>query len=869
MFRKHQPTATMKNLYLVFSLALFCLAVSAQQRPFPQEINYAVPHLRPQNFTQADLNSICASFYDQWKNSYLKQCSSGSYIEYQPSSGSTVSEAHGYGMMLFAYMAGYDPQAKQHFDKLYQYYKNHPSYLNPKLMAWKQVQCQDESPGYTDAATDGDLDIAFALLLAHKQWGSGGNINYLVEAQLLIDAILKDEINPETFSVKLGDWAKQGNSYYYSTRSSDFIPDHFRSFREFTGDDKWNNVINSCYSYINTIQNQYSPQTGLMPDFIIDVHQSPKPANAHFLEGNYDGHYYYNSCRFPWRIGTDYLLNHENRAYAAVKKINQWLFASCQGQPGNISNGYLLNGNKIHQWNDPAFVSGFTVAAMTDTSESAWFNNLFSALLASDFSRSGYYENSIKLLSLLVISGNYWAPENASAPNQNQVPVADFSYSQQQNQLPSQVVVDASTSYDLDGDSLRFNWDFGNGATANGPIHSTIYHQPGSYTITLVVSDDSSSSSLSRVIEIQDTTHVQEILAYFDVTSDWGNGYCAEISLENKSTQDADNWEFQFSLEDDIYDVWSGYWSKQCESYKVSGLSWNQDLDVNQTVAFGYCANYSDTIYTPRSLSLNHAIPIRLAAAWGFDPFTGDTCLPICVSNFEHLEDFESNSSFWTLGVNVERSLLYRAFALEGNYSAMFKGRHNADIISKPITNKPDELNVSFKFMGSNLASGDKLFLELVDKNAAVTQIKTWTLGEDFQNRSLQEVSENIDFKNQNDSSQIVIRAEIASLLGRIAVDEIDLNTCSFQLSSLQPWSNILTTEIEEHAANDVVLYPNPSTKQLNIKNYTGKAQIFSVDGKILAVVNVGSSGILEIQELPKGQYVIRLGEKSLRFSKL
>ena len=40
-------------------------------------------------------------------------------------------------------------------------------------MGW--VVADSKSTGHFDSATDGDLDIAYSLLLAHKQWGSQWN----------------------------------------------------------------------------------------------------------------------------------------------------------------------------------------------------------------------------------------------------------------------------------------------------------------------------------------------------------------------------------------------------------------------------------------------------------------------------------------------------------------------------------------------------------------------------------------------------------------------------------------------------------------------------------------------------------------------
>lgn len=49
-------------------------------------------------------------------------------------------------------------------------------------MAWFQTKSCTSAEG-ADSASDGDLDIAYPLLLADKQWGSCGAIDYAAEAQ--------------------------------------------------------------------------------------------------------------------------------------------------------------------------------------------------------------------------------------------------------------------------------------------------------------------------------------------------------------------------------------------------------------------------------------------------------------------------------------------------------------------------------------------------------------------------------------------------------------------------------------------------------------------------------------------------------------
>src|SRR5262249_46149068 len=155
-------------------------------------------------------------------------------------------------------MAGADPEARDRFDGLFRYFRAHPSSNDAHLMSWQQEDAGDKtrSDG-EDSASDGDLDIAQALLLADAQWGSSGPIDYRKEARQVIAAIKKDEINRESWTVKLGDWSGPGDDKFYSTRPSDFMPDHFRAFAALTGDRDWMKVADRCYALVATMESDF------------------------------------------------------------------------------------------------------------------------------------------------------------------------------------------------------------------------------------------------------------------------------------------------------------------------------------------------------------------------------------------------------------------------------------------------------------------------------------------------------------------------------------------------------------------------------------------------------------------------------------
>ena len=105
------------------------------------------------------------AYYDQWKAQFLVAAGPGFYRvafgKTSPKHAKTVSEGQGYGMIIVALMAGYDPDAQDLFDGLWRFARAHPSDINADLMGW----IVPPDGGGNDSAFDGDCDMAHALLL--------------------------------------------------------------------------------------------------------------------------------------------------------------------------------------------------------------------------------------------------------------------------------------------------------------------------------------------------------------------------------------------------------------------------------------------------------------------------------------------------------------------------------------------------------------------------------------------------------------------------------------------------------------------------------------------------------------------------------
>ncbi|HXI12832.1 MAG TPA: glycosyl hydrolase family 8 [Thermoanaerobaculia bacterium] len=389
------------------------------RRPFPQHVTYAAGTIRPNRRAQARQDDDVRAYYEVWKAKYLlpagKSADGSALFRVSfgaTNPGRTVSEGQGYGMLIVALMAGHDPDARNLFDGLWKFSRTYPSRRDSRLMSW---QVPVSSGNYS--AFDGDTYIAYALLKADAQWGSSGDRDYREAAKTVIAGILASTIGPESRLPMLGDWVKADGETYnqYTPRSSDLIPDHFRAFGVATRDPVWARVIAETQSVISQMQKKYSPGTGLLPDFIVPVSaadHTPRPAPPSFLEGVNDGNYGYNAGRVPWHLGTDALLSGDSVALAQTRKIAQWAIVAAKAKPSQIRGGYALDGSPLpdSDYFSIFFAAPLGVAAMTEPSQQAWLNDLYDSVFAK---HQGYYEDSVTLLSLLMMTGNTWKPESS------------------------------------------------------------------------------------------------------------------------------------------------------------------------------------------------------------------------------------------------------------------------------------------------------------------------------------------------------------------------------------------------------------------------------------------------------------------------
>jgi endo-1,4-beta-D-glucanase Y len=373
--------------------------------PAANGVNFPFPQNRQASgcsYPTGYLNSDVAAAYQQWKTDTVTSTGAGGFLRVQRLAtdlvdasrplNSTVSEGIAYGMLIAVYMGD-----QTVFDGLWKYEQAHLD-MNG-LMNWA-IDASGNTTG-TGAATDADEDMAFALVMADRQWGGKGSLSttYLDAAKTQIQAFWNNDI----YQSKLprngdgwGDWNDLNISY--------FAPAYYRVFKAIDGNAAWDDVIKTVYDTITNAlaAGQGNATNGLVPAWCTSMGAAV---------GGQPYNYQYDSCRVPFRIGMDWCLFGETRAHDYVAKTSG--FFSGVGV-ANIVDGYNLDGtqssgtNPVTVGQSAAFIGPAGVGAMSAATYQSFLNDAYAKVATRTLMVGGrYYDESWTVMSLLMMTGNF------------------------------------------------------------------------------------------------------------------------------------------------------------------------------------------------------------------------------------------------------------------------------------------------------------------------------------------------------------------------------------------------------------------------------------------------------------------------------
>ncbi len=335
--------------------------------------------------------------YARWKTDLVTSDGAGGFQRVKrPNSGnpfnSSNSEGVGYGMLAAVYL---DDQSL--FDNLWKYEQLWTQ--SDGLMNW-EINPQGTAASGTGAATDGDEDMAFALVMADKKWGGRGSLatSYLDAAKKQIGAIWTSEVDHN-----LGDVLAPGDQFGGAQiiNISYLAPAYYRIFGQVTGNvADWNRVVESSYRVLQAALNTANgnANNGLVPAW-------STPAGVPMAPAGKPTNYQLDSCRTPFRIAQDYCWNNEPRALAYVQQISGF-YAGIGAT--HLVDGYALDGTPMPNTGLAlaAFVGPAGVAAMATPPYFKLRDDAYAAVASLTLlGDSLYYNESWTVLSLLMMGG--------------------------------------------------------------------------------------------------------------------------------------------------------------------------------------------------------------------------------------------------------------------------------------------------------------------------------------------------------------------------------------------------------------------------------------------------------------------------------
>ncbi len=429
-----------------FLLAIFAMAIGSAfatvNFPYPQERNYANG-----TYVKGKSDALKARF-EAFYSSFYEENGNLARIKFDDKDF-TVSEGIGYGMIMMVYFSDNQTSYQSQFDKLWAYY-NHFTNSNG-LMHWK-IQGFSNVNG-SNAATDAEFDVAFALAMAYYQFGDE---KYKTAAKSLIAKIRQHEMETNGLH-KPGDvWNSYRNPSYVS-------PAAFEIFKLFDSNESefWSGALSVNYTLLKNNQNS---QTGL-PSGWSDDNGTP-------INGNNDiTAYDYDAPRAPWRWAWSYLWYGHADAATLLSKLSAWVNTKSANElkvPMNLSTGAPING-----YSNSTAVGPLTCALLYSSNYSSKAASNTSTLL--NYSGESYFNSAMQILSGLLLTGNM---QNLSAIKANSSSSATLSSSSAASSS-SQAAGTTDFIDDFeDGDSLAYTggvwYAYTDQNDANGAGASTV-----------------------------------------------------------------------------------------------------------------------------------------------------------------------------------------------------------------------------------------------------------------------------------------------------------------------------------------------------------------------------------------------------------
>lgn len=299
------------------------------------------------------LNALWATYKENYWES-----SSGRTLDRQQKD-ITTSEGQSYTMLRSVWQSD-----KATFDQTWKFTKEQMQHKDDALFAWRWGEKTDGTYGVLteqggqNAASDAEVDIALALMMAANRWQQN---TYLDEAKSIVNDIWEKEVITVDGKHYLAanDLEKFSESDTAIINPSYFAPYAFKAFAQIDADKDhdWKQLSDDSYDILNkSIDAKLDKENSanLPPDWFL-VHKETgelSPATQPNLTSDYS----YDALRTPWRLALDWQWNKDERAKSTLEKMSflddKWTSEQ------KLYSAYSHDGQTLSQDEVPAMYGG-------------------------------------------------------------------------------------------------------------------------------------------------------------------------------------------------------------------------------------------------------------------------------------------------------------------------------------------------------------------------------------------------------------------------------------------------------------------------------------------------------------------------------
>ncbi len=270
----------------------------------------------------------------------------------------TTSEGQSYSMLRAVWM-----DDKQQFDESFQWAKDNLQ-RDDFLFSWKFGLLPDgsygiqETVGGRNTATDGDSDIALALLMAYSRWRDD---DYLFDAKKIINSIWEKEvviINGEP--VLVANDLERLNPDEVIVNPSYFSPYAYKIFAQVDPTHDWKGLTDNSYEILTKVSElklDKESSVGLPPDWV-KINRKNGAITAS-NDPNLTTNFGFDAMRTPFRLALDYMWFEDERAKEVLSKYSflkdEW------DRNGELKAVYRHNGTVAEDYEAPPAIYGGTI----------------------------------------------------------------------------------------------------------------------------------------------------------------------------------------------------------------------------------------------------------------------------------------------------------------------------------------------------------------------------------------------------------------------------------------------------------------------------------------------------------------------------